>query len=505
MGSINEHHRSLWIATTPPGLNGVGGITPSETEICVVGAGIVGLTVARLLADAGREVTVLEAGRVSAGATGYTTAKITALHGAIYHELVAGHGVDRAASYANANQAAIELIASLVETDEIECEFERATAFTFASDESGLRKLEQELSAATQIGLPVQSEAVTELPFATAGAISLENQAQFHPRKYALGLVDAIQRLGGRVIEHTRVVNVDQTADGCEVVTETGTLRAQHVILATHLPLGTGGVFFARAHAYRSYLIAARVEDTLPKGMYISVDEPLRSLRSSGEFLLIGGEGHKVGQDPDTTDNYDVLEAWARERFDVRDVEYRWSAQDYISVDGMPYVGKLDPKNSRIHVATGFRKWGMTNGTAAAMILCDEILERENPWAEAFDSTRWKPLKSARKLVLENLDVVRRFIGDRLLPKRRPSVEDLRPGMGAIVDVDGDAVAAYRDPEGKLHAVSATCTHMGCKVAFNTAERTWDCPCHGSRFSTDGRVLEGPAVQDLAVRELTES
>lgn len=504
MGTTHEHHRSLWIETTPAAGGQVEHLTPARTQVAIIGAGITGMTLARLLADAGAEVVVLDAGRIGAGATGYTTAKVTALHRAIYHELVARHGVDRTASYANANQAAVELVASLVDRDEIACEFTRAPAITYAIDDASARTLEREFDAANEIGLPVRVEAGIELPFEIAGAIRLDDQAHFHPRKYLLGLADAITQRGGRIIEHTRVVSVDEADGDCLVVTENGVLRADVAVLATHLPIGMGGAFFARAHPYRSYALAATVA-AQPMGMYISIDEPTRSLRPAGEHLIIGGEGHKVGQDPDTERSYDALEAWAREHFEVRTIPFRWSAQDYETVDGMPYVGRLGPTNQRIHVATGFRKWGMTNGTAAAMILCDAILGRDNPWAEAFDSTRWQPLRSARRLVASNLDVVKRFIGDRIATMRPPSIETLEPGEGAIVEHEGDTVAAYRDPDGALHAVSATCTHMGCRVAFNTAERTWDCPCHGSRFALDGRVLEGPAVDDLAVRELSDS
>lgn len=503
MGSTHEYHRSLWVATTPPGAGIVEGITPARTQVAIIGAGITGMTLARLLADAGAEVVVLEAGRVASGTTGYTTAKVTALHRAIYHELTTRHGVDRTAAYANANQAAVELVASLADRDGIDCDLMRAPAVTFAHTPDGAQQLEEELSAAGDAGLAVRPDPAQELPFPVAGAIRLDDQLHFHPRKYVLGLADGITARGGRIIEHTRVLNVDEGDGGCEVVTEQGTLHADFVVMATHLPIGMGGAFFARAHPYRSYALAAEVDEK-PLGMYISVDEPARSLRPAGSFLIIGGEGHKVGHDPDTQRCYDALEAWAREHFEIRTIPYRWSAQDLETVDGMPYVGRLGPTNQRVFVATGFRKWGMSNGTAAAMILCDRILGHDNPWAEAFDSTRWKPMTSARRLVVENLDVVRRFIGDRV-PRKHPSVDELRVGQGALAEMDGDLVAAYRDPDGELHAVSPNCTHMGCRVAFNTAERTWDCPCHGSRFSVDGEVIEGPAVENLAARVFTES
>jgi Rieske Fe-S protein len=259
------------------------------------------------------------------------------------------------------------------------------------------------------------------------------------------------------------------------------------------------GGFFARAHPYRSYALAARLRRQRVRGMYISSDQPTRSLRSTADgWTIVGGEGHKVGQDGDTRRRYEVLEGWARDHFDVDEIGYRWSAQDYESVDGMPYIGRISGHHDRVWVATGFRKWGMTNGTVAAIILSDRIAGRDNPWAEAFDSTRLAPGASIKKLVSENVDVGKRFVADRIRNWHPKPVEELEIDEGEIVKLDGEAVAAYRDTDGTVHAVAATCTHLGCRVTFNTAERSWDCPCHGSRFDVDGHVIQGPAVEKLA-------
>jgi Rieske Fe-S protein len=270
-------------------------------------------------------------------------------------------------------------------------------------------------------------------------------------------------------------------------------------VLATHLPFPDDGGYFARVEPMRSYALALRIGGRRPLGMYISIDEPTRSVRSTTEdWVIVGGEGHKVGQDDDTTERYRALESWARERFDVERIGYRWSAQDYKTADGIPYIGRLTPTSERTFVATGYGKWGMTNGTVAAMILADLVQGRENPWAATFDSTRIALRQSVKQLISENADVVKRFVGDRLSSLRSGDADGLGPGAGGIVDLNGEHVAAFRDDSGILHAVSATCTHLGCQVQFNTAERTWDCPCHGSRFDIEGRVLQGPAVDDLA-------
>jgi Rieske Fe-S protein len=239
--------------------------------------------------------------------------------------------------------------------------------------------------------------------------------------------------------------------------------------------------------------------------MYLSVDTPSRSVRSARmggeEVVILGGEGHKVGQDADTRERYAALESWARANFAVRSVDYRWSAQDYVPADHVPFVGPVAPGSERVLVATGFKKWGMSNGSAAGAMLADRIAGRDNPFAPFFDSTRLNPRQSVKELVKENADVVKRFVGDRLRTETR-SVADLGPGQAAVVVEGAERVAAYRDEDGTLHAVSPVCTHMGCTVTWNTAETTWDCPCHGSRFSCDGAVVQGPAVTDLEPRRL---
>jgi len=223
-----------------------------------------------------------------------------------------------------------------------------------------------------------------------------------------------------------------------------------------------------------------------------------------GELLIVGGEGHKTGTGGDTTERYARLESWARERFDVESVEYRWSAQDAMPLDGIPYVGKLSPASRSIWTASGFRKWGMTNGAAAAIMLADLIDERPNPWLATFDANRFKPLASATKLIKETVSVGAHFFGDRLSGPDLRSMDQLAPGEGALVAHDGDTVAAYREPGGAVHAVSPVCTHLYCHVKWNVAERSWDCPCHGSRFAPDGTVLQGPAVKPLEPRELAQ-
>jgi glycine/D-amino acid oxidase-like deaminating enzyme/nitrite reductase/ring-hydroxylating ferredoxin subunit len=476
-------------------------------DAVVIGGGITGLTAALLLKQEGMKVAVLEAGRIASGATGYTTAKVTALHGLIYQELVDRHGRERAEAYASANAAAIEQIASMIEKLGIACEFERANAYTWAETSDGVERLRREVDACRAVGLPAELVTETPLPFPVMAAVRLGRQGMFHPRAYCMGLAAAVHGGKGRVYENARVAEVEEKQRVVHVKAEKVTLSTSNVVVATQIPFMGDGNFYAKEYPYRAYAVAARVADGAPDGMFISTETPTRSVRPYGSsrtrWVVVSGESHKVGQDPDPDDHYEAIETWARERLPgIEAIDHRWSAEDFITMDGMPYVGRITPDHRRVFVATGFRKWGMTNGTAAAHIITDAIMGRDNPWAEAFDATRTRPRQSARRFVTQNVNVAKQFAGKYL--SSESALEQVAPGTGEIVDASGESMAVYRDDSGVPHALSSECTHLGCEVAWNAAERSWDCPCHGSRFGTDGRVLQGPANQDLEKKEISE-
>ena len=337
-------------------------------------------------------------------------------------------------------------------------------------------------------------------------ALRYDDQAEFHPVKYLRRLAREIPGDGSHVFENSRVVSAKDGHPASVVTLEGATVTAENVIVATHFPFLDRGLYFARMHAERSYAIGMFVDDHRVEGMYLSTESPSHTIRSipteRGEMLMVGGESHKVGQS-DAGARYAAVEAWAREHWNVREVAYRWSTQDAMPVDGVPYVGKHQPGAKSLWVATGFLKWGLTNGTAAAQILADRILDDEPPpYANLFDSNRIKPLASATEFVKENANVAKHMIGNHIARADFGSTDDIPRGEGGTVRFGTRKVGVYRDEGGELHAVSTLCTHLGCAVTWNTGERSWDCPCHGSRFDPDGHVLEGPAVRDLPPADL---
>ena len=476
-----------------------------EVDVAIVGAGIVGLTAARLLKDAGRSVAVIEMDRIVRGVTGYTTAKVTVGHSLIYQQLEKKHGPAMARAYARANTEAMVQMARWIADEAIDCDFERRSNYVYSETLEGLGPVRAEVDAARRSGLSASFVRELDLPYEIAGAVALEGQAQFHPRKYLAAFAQRVIGGGSYIFENSRVTDLHEGTP-CEVLTGDGRVLAGDVVLATHYPFWDRGLLFPRVHPKRSYAIVAPIENEVPSGMYISVDQPTRSIRiiADGDrtLLMVGGNGHATGQRYDTENAYRDLERWMQDRFGVSDVTHRWSTHDGATVDLLPYAGTARRGSEHVFTATGFGKWGMTNGTAAASVIADKILGRDSEFASVFDPHRMTIRASASKLASENATVAKHWFGDRIKHPQAGSFDDLAPGEAAVQRVGSAQVAGYRDDAGELHAVSAVCTHLGCTVTWNGAEKSWDCPCHGSRFDTEGRVLHGPATRDLDKKDV---
>lgn len=479
-----------------------------EATVAVIGGGIAGVTTALLLERAGVQVALLEAHEIASGVTGHTTGKLTAGQGLMYSQLEDQHDPETAHAYADAQMAGVELVFDLARELRIDCDLERVSDYVYAETAEEAELLDVELEASRRAGLERGLERGRGMPIRTAiGALRLADQGQLHARRYVLGLAEAVNGGGSRVFENTRVTDIDSQADRYLLTTDAGEVRAEHVVVATNAPITFRGLFFARAHPWRSYAVAAVAGSEALRDTWIGAGSPTRSLRTTpyegdAQLLIVVGEGHRVGQAEDTLEPYEALTTFLRRHFPGAEPRYRWSTQDQFPVDGLPYVGRVGTPGSRLHVATGFSGWGLTNGAVAGLVIRDGILGRESAWESLFDPNRSALTRAPGALMRENANVARHLLGSRL--RGRPDdVHGVAAGSGIVLDLDGEKAAVHRDELGQLHVVSAVCTHMGCLVDWNEAERTWDCPCHGSRFAVDGEVLDGPATQPLAQIEST--
>jgi glycine/D-amino acid oxidase-like deaminating enzyme/nitrite reductase/ring-hydroxylating ferredoxin subunit len=493
---LPERSLSLWLdkSSRPdhPSLE-----VDDQADVVVVGAGIVGLTTAALLTRAGRRVIVLDRHDVGAVTTGHTTAKATVLHGLRYARIIRKHDVSTAQAYAAANRAGMQWIVD--EATQAGAHVETCPAYTYVTEARLARDVEDEVAALRSAGIDADLTTDTGLPFPVVASVRVADQAQLDPIPHLDRLAREVIDAGGAVHGHTGVVSV-RSGLPCRVTTAAGrSVRSDYVVLATGMPFADRGLFFLRLEPMRSYGIALPLEGQAPEGMYLSADRVTRSVRSAvgpgGQpHLVVGGEGHKVGQGSPTLPRQQALAAWAFEHFPVRDVTHRWSAQDYRPADLLPYIGPAWPGTDRVLIATGFDKWGMTNGTAAGLALANTITANPPEWARVFNSNRLDVLASAGSIAAANADVAVHLAVDWL----RPDVSVRTPDEGrGVVERRGILKVARSRVDGATRTVSARCTHIGGVVEWNDAEQSWDCPLHGSRFAPDGSVLEGPATHPL--------
>lgn len=479
-----------------------------QTEVAIIGGGMTGITAAYLLAKEGKKVALIEAGRILNGTTGHTTAKVTAQHGIVYDELLNHFGREQTQLYYQANDDALQFIRNLVNEQQIDCDFSVQDAYIYTNSQQEMQKLIKEYDAYEKLDIKGR-EYITSIPLPVEhkAAIVMKNQAQFHPLKYLKHLVEEFTKMGGQLYENTTAVDIEEGSEPKVTTRDGHKVSCQHMIVSSHYPFyDVKGFYFSRLSISRSYILAVKTEKDFPGGMYITAEQPTRSLRytemNGDKLVLFGGDRHKTGHDKNTHQHYEALETFAAETFGIKEIPYRWSAQDPATLDKVPYVGNYSATLSNIFVATGYRKWGMTNSTNAARLMTDLILEKENPYKELFDPSRFKADPDVKKFLSVNASVAKELVKGKLEhPTTQP--EDLKNDEGATVMVNGERAGAYRDENGQLHLVDTTCTHMGCELEWNNGERSWDCPCHASRFSYTGEVMEGPA--EIPLKRLSEN
>lgn len=480
---------SLWTETISiPGRESLPG--DMKTEVAVIGGGLAGILTARLLAESGVPVVILEGAQIGSGQTKHTTAKITSQHGRIYDKLAAQFGVEAAGQYASANETAIGEYERIIKEYGIDCHFTKNSAYLYSCDETGQEMLMREAETARALGISAEFTTKTELPFPVTGAVCFRGQARFHPLEFLKGAAEGLL-----IYENTPVLSVE---DG-RVRTERGCVTAKQVVFACHYPfVNVPGYYFMRMYQERSYVLALDTGNSggfLPEGMYYGIDADGLSFRSADGLLLLGGEGHRTGENREGG-RYERLMERAERLWPGCEERFRWSAQDCMTLDGIPYIGRFSAKTPNWYVATGFQKWGMTSSMAAAMIIRDAIVGRENPNAGVFSPERFTPAASAKKFVSGGLHSVRDLAREVFMPPRALT-EELPCGHGGVVEFEGKKAGVYKEENGELHVVSVRCPHMGCQLEWNPDEKSWDCPCHGSRFDYEGKRIDNPAQEGI--------
>lgn len=499
---------SVWSATAPrpvyPPLS-----ANVIAEACVIGAGLAGLTTAYLLARQGVRVAVVEALDVGSGETSHTTAHIATPDDRYWH-IEEQYGTDAARIVAQSFGAALDLIEMTARTERIDCGFERLDGYLFscANDpESALRK---ELEAAQRAGVDVtMEERVPVATLAEGPCLRFRNQGQFHPLRYLDGLARAIERRGGVIFAGTRVLDVEERDGAVVVGTATGRITADAAVVATNTPFNERFAIHTKQNAYHTYVVAALVQKgSMPRVLIWDDGDPYHYIRlapdidAGHDLLIVGGADHKHGQEPDPDRHYRELEVWLRGRFPRAGVlAYRWSGEVMEPLDGIAYLGR-NPGSRNVYVITGDSGNGMTHATIGGMLVCDLIMGRQNRWLALYDPAR-KPLKEALQFIREQSNIAAQYTKGLFAGEELRAAE-LAPGEGAVIRSGSKKLAVYRDEQGALHSHAARCPHLGCVVQWNAVEKTWDCPCHGSRFSAYGSVLHGPAVSGLAALDAQE-
>lgn len=491
---------SLWQATTAEFINQSSG-TQSVYDVIIVGAGMTGITTGLELQKLGHRCLILEAHSPGFGTTGGTTAHLNTLLDNPYSTIKDNFGFQNAKLIYQAVEEAMRKIRDNIAEHEIDCGFEYQSAWMYAEDETELKQLKIITDASAAAGVDIKWTSELPVNVHITGAIEAKGQAKFHPIRYLMALATEFMSRGGVIMQNSLVNDISESESGVTATSDNGKWEARHLILATHIPPGIN-LIHLRCAPYRSYAIACRLnDDAYPEGLVYDMKEPYNYFRTQmidGEnFLIAGGADKKTGHAKNELQQLREVEANARKLFNIKEVSYRWSSQYYESTDGLPYIGVLPGSQGRLLVATGFGGNGMMYSHVAARILSDKIVGKASELGELLAPGRIKPVAGFSNFISHNADVMKEFIA-KLVPKEKiENLIELAPGEGKVVDFESEKLAIYKDPDGNIHSIRPTCTHMKCEVSFNNAECTWDCPCHGARFSPDGTVVTGPAMQPL--------
>lgn len=473
-----------------------------ESEVCIIGGGIFGISTAYYLSKYGYKVVLVERDKIASKVTGHTTAKITSQHGLIYHYLLNQYGKDFARKYYLANQKAIGNIEKIINTNNIECDFKKQTSNVYTTNTSEIAKIEEEIKALEELDIEARKIEDSPLPFDIVSGIEFQNQAQFNPIKYISGLVNKIKENKGLIFENTTCYDIKKEGSGYICYTKNNEIKTKYVVIATQYPfINFPGIYFAKMYQSSSYVIGIDTKTKLFDGMYINIQSPIYSFRTAiddgKEILLLGGLDHKTGENIEYKDSYGLLEEKAKEWYPNCEIKYHWSTRDCITLDKIPYIGEFSNILPDVYVGTGFNKWGMTSSNVAARIITDKITGKENEYEEVFKATRVNPTVNKDEVKNMVSQTAKSLVVERLKGSSKENIENMKQETGQILEIDGEKVGVYKDIEGKVFAIKPVCTHLGCILNWNNADKTWDCPCHGSRFDYTGKNINNPAIKDL--------
>ena len=477
-----------------------------KADVCVIGGGIVGAITAYLLTKKGLNVIVLEKDKLCMGVTANSTAKLTSQHGLFYKYLYDEYGADFAKLYLESNENGIKLAEEIIQNENIDCDFEKKDSYVFATTITELEKVKKELNTLNKLGFDAEYVEKIEIPADNVlGAIKFKNQAQFNARKYTLQLFEKTSNLGAKIYENSKVEKIEKMGENYSISVGKNEVTAKYVVIATHYPIKNfPGVYFSKIYQDKTYVIAVDIGENKKTidGMFIQSCEPVISFRTAKynekELLIVAGSGHKTGQpNSKIEDNFINLENYIKKYYPNSKIMFKWSTEDCITVDKIPYIGKFSNLLSNMYVATGFKKWGMSTSHVAGKIITDLILNNKNKYADIYKATRLNPIKNIKELG----NMIKESTNSLVLNKLKPintEFKDIKLGEGGIVEIDGEKVGIYKRQDGEIFAVKPYCGHLGCLISWNNLEKTWDCPCHGSRYDYMGNIITEPTVKGLS-------